>query len=495
MGYLISKRNFLYQTITYLTIIHSHVWGELNMNHYVESGSMYHVVHNPNILLRRKSFNVTVTNEKEYPSPRMIMIGETGVGKSSLANVLMGRDKKDDGSGYYRPGYGCFKSDDTDDGKVVTTKTCSDTGHYLGNPSNPKVTIIDTPGFGDSNLETEEATIDDLVTFLRDHVKFIHAFVIVLNGGVTPRLNRQMRTMLNLFTKMFGDDFWNNAIVEFSHWDFNERKANSRLRDHPPKNEANLKKEVNEFFRTKLKLQKDLPAIFIDSHYDNDTKGSGYGDENSAGKGYEVGNYSKYTNELLEFAQKATPFACKDVKVVKLELRKVLEDLESEKRNHSRLLIQKNVIEQLKEQLKNELNDCNTEKTELNATLQTTTAELNTCNSKLTTLNETTQGTLLDDTIMAGTSFSLIAFVFFGLGMLLVGFGIGYLSKKNAQGRLSGDEEAFVEDTQIDGVSDDEENDESDSSSDEADEKEPTKENIELQVQEPKTESSDYIKP
>merc|ERR1711936_1363127 len=114
------------------------------MNQYVESGSMYHVVHNPNLLLGRNSFNVTVTNEKEYPSPRMIMIGETGVGKSSLANVLMGRDKKDDGSGYLdkngsRPGYGCFKSDDTDDGKVVTTKTCSDTGHYLGDTSNPKV--------------------------------------------------------------------------------------------------------------------------------------------------------------------------------------------------------------------------------------------------------------------------------------------------------------------------------------------------------------------
>ena len=493
MRYLISKSNFLYQTITYLTIIHSHVWGELNMDQYVESGSMYHVVQNPNILLARKSFNVTVTNEKEYPSPRMIMIGETGVGKSSLANVLMGRDKKDDGSGYYRPGYGCFKSDDTDDGKVVTTKTCSDTGHYLGDPSNPKVTIIDTPGFGDSNLETEEATIDDLVTFLRDHVKFIHAFVIVINGGVTLRLNRQMRTMLNLFTKMFGEEFWNNAILEFSHWDFNERKAETRLRDFPPKTETKLKEEINKILRDKLKLQKDLPAIFIDSHYDNDTIGSGYGDTNSAGKGYEVGNYSKYTNELLEFAQKATPFACKDVKVVKLELRKVLEDLQLEKQNNSRLLDRKNALEQLKEELKNEIKDCNAEKTELRTALQTRTTELDTCNANLIGLNKSIQEN--QTTITAGASFSLIAFVFFGLGMLLVGFGIGYLSKKNAQGRVSGDEEAFVEDTQIDGVSDDEENDESDSSSDEADEKAPTKENIELQFQEPKTEICDYIKP
>ena len=69
-----------------------------------------------------------------------------------------------------------------------------------------------------------------------------------------------------------------------------------------------------------MKVPKNLTGIFIDSHYDNKT-----------GDGYEFGNCTRYTNELLDFAQKATPFSCKDVKVVRLELRKILEELDAER--------------------------------------------------------------------------------------------------------------------------------------------------------------------
>ena len=53
--------------------------------------------------------------------------------------------------------------------------------YHFENISGERVTIIDTPGFGDE-LDKEEKTIDDLVDVLKNEVKYdIHQLTNIFN--------------------------------------------------------------------------------------------------------------------------------------------------------------------------------------------------------------------------------------------------------------------------------------------------------------------------
>ncbi|XP_023325475.1 translocase of chloroplast 90, chloroplastic [Eurytemora carolleeae] len=202
-------------------------------------------------------------NDDKFPSPRIVILGATGVGKSSLANVLRGRHKNFDGEGFKS---GCFKVQSHLD--PVTKETCPDRGYWLGNSSLPEFTIIDTPGFGD-DLVKEEKTIENLVSVLKNDIKYVHLFVIAFKQ-TDNRMTHALRSMLSLFEKMFGNHFWKNAVLEATHWNYAENSIRLRESAHPKITEDFWTNEFNRVLKNNFEVETSIPSVFIDTFYDPD---------------------------------------------------------------------------------------------------------------------------------------------------------------------------------------------------------------------------------
>merc|ERR1719186_1408230 len=171
----------------------------------------------------RNNCDRSVLNWEKYPCPRIVILGPAGAGKSSLANVLIGRDKN-----YKNPDKDreCFTvSALAEEGKDgVTQETCHEVGPWLGVGQN--VTVVDTPGFGVKLVE-EEATIDGLVNFLRNDIKYVDAFVIAFKQ-MDNRVTSSFKTMIKIVGGIFGEEFWDNVIIEATFWGYSQDKIEDR---------------------------------------------------------------------------------------------------------------------------------------------------------------------------------------------------------------------------------------------------------------------------
>ena len=91
------------------------------------------------------------------------------------------------------------------------------------------VTIIDTPGFGvtKSNINVETKHIEQLVDLLKDEIKHVHVFIIAMEGP-KKRYDEGLDSMLKLFGNIFSNNFWKNAIIEATKYEFTDSAIRKR---------------------------------------------------------------------------------------------------------------------------------------------------------------------------------------------------------------------------------------------------------------------------
>ena len=134
---------------------------------------------------------------------------------------------------------------------------------------------------------------------------------------------------------MFGDKFWNNVILEATHWKYTRGGIRDRLLNDMT--EESWTKKFNDFIKEEKELNlgdKNLDSVFINTHYD--ATDSFCESAPNAPCTIEVPNkrttasintkyYSKYkfheqSKKLIDWAKEQTPFHCKDIKIAQTEI-------------------------------------------------------------------------------------------------------------------------------------------------------------------------------
>jgi len=324
---------------------------------------------------------IPAENENDFQGPRILVLGETGAGKSSLSNVLLGRDKEyknNNDKSCFSVGSGTGS---------VTTRTCPNSGQYLGQNGKP-VTLIDTPGFGVVDLKFELKTIEQLVDVLKNQIRFVHVFVIAMDGG-QDRYQGKMNTMLTLFADIFSNRFWKNVLICVTKWSFADHPEGIRASKNPPVTVDTWSDDITTALRAnlpKIPAEAELQTVFIDTFYD----------VNPSEK--QTKKFNEYTNELWRFANKVEPFDMKDIEKALTELAQKTEDIKK---------LMKDLDKQKQEN--ENLKDINTKKDQFEAQLQE-------CNANITKTNEYHEKK--KDAGLSNGIIALIAIICFVVGLL-----------------------------------------------------------------------------
>ena len=191
------------------------------------------------VLAATKIVSIRTTSERIY---NVVVLGNTGVGKSSLLNMLAGCEYA------FRVGDGAMSE---------TSLATAQVHRFLGRADGVQLRLIDTQGLSDSSGDQKDMeNLKNMVEAIRQQ-GHIDLFIVCFEGPA-PRFSHYAQSMVSLFSQIFGD-FLQHSVLVFNKWTRWTSSEFARL-------EA-LRADYQHLFSHDYHLSSRIPCFFVDSNF------------------------------------------------------------------------------------------------------------------------------------------------------------------------------------------------------------------------------------